>query len=194
MPKAANLFDFRTIADVLFTIEYTALDSYLFRQKVQQELDRSWRGQRAYRFRHEFADQWFDLHNPEQSGTPMTVQFRTTADDFPANVDALRIGHVALYLATRVGDDVELPEVSLQFEADPSVGGMGGAATPVDGLVTTRKGMGASWLSMLGSTPAGTWTLTLPNTARVRALFEEERVTDMLFALTIAGHTPEWPS
>jgi hypothetical protein len=194
MPKAANLFDFRTIADVLFTIEYTALDSYLFRQKVQQELDRSWRGQRAYRFRHEFADQWFDLHNPEQSATPMTVQFRTTADDFPANVDALRIGHVALYLATRVGDDVELPEVSLQFEADPSVGGMGGAATPVDGLVTTRKGMGASWLSMLGSTPAGTWTLTLPNTARVRALFEEERVTDMLFALTIAGHTPEWPS
>jgi hypothetical protein len=32
MPKAANPFDYRTIADVLITLEYTALQSFTYRQ------------------------------------------------------------------------------------------------------------------------------------------------------------------
>jgi hypothetical protein len=34
MPKAANLFDYRTIADVLITIEYTALNSFHYYQQI----------------------------------------------------------------------------------------------------------------------------------------------------------------
>ena len=33
MPKAANFFDYRTIGDVLFTIEYTALQSWDYRSR-----------------------------------------------------------------------------------------------------------------------------------------------------------------
>ena len=40
LPKAANPFDYRTIADVLLTIEYTALDSPEYRQNVIRSLDR----------------------------------------------------------------------------------------------------------------------------------------------------------
>ncbi|HKX57095.1 MAG TPA: hypothetical protein VJN01_13380, partial [Xanthomonadales bacterium] len=38
MPRAANPFDYRTIADVLFTIEYTALSNLDYRQQVIQQL------------------------------------------------------------------------------------------------------------------------------------------------------------
>jgi hypothetical protein len=36
MPKAANQFDYSTIADVLVTIEYTALNSFDYREQVIQ--------------------------------------------------------------------------------------------------------------------------------------------------------------
>jgi hypothetical protein len=64
MPKAANPFDYRTIADVLFTIEYTSLSSLDYRQQVIQQLDRTVSADRPYSFCHQFADQWYDLNNP----------------------------------------------------------------------------------------------------------------------------------
>ena len=47
LPKAANPFDFRTIADVLVTIEYTALHSLDYRQQVIARLDRPVGGERV---------------------------------------------------------------------------------------------------------------------------------------------------
>ena len=65
MPKAANAFDYNTIADILVTFEYTALDSPIYRQQVIQRLDRTVSLDRPFSFRHQFADQWYDLHNPD---------------------------------------------------------------------------------------------------------------------------------
>lgn len=39
MEKAANPFDFNSIADVLFTIEYESLNSFLYRNTVAQRLN-----------------------------------------------------------------------------------------------------------------------------------------------------------
>ena len=41
MPKAANFFDYRTIGDVLITIDYTALQSWDYAQQVIQLLRQS---------------------------------------------------------------------------------------------------------------------------------------------------------
>ena len=51
-------------------------------------------------FRHQFADAWYDLHNPElfdDEQERMVVRFRTARDDFPPNIEALAISHVAFY-------------------------------------------------------------------------------------------------
>jgi hypothetical protein len=82
MPKAANQFDYSTIADVLVTIEYTALHSFDYRQQVIQTLNPNLSADRPFSFRNQFADQWYDLHNPEQTKTPMTVRFQTVREDF----------------------------------------------------------------------------------------------------------------
>ncbi|MEZ5477843.1 MAG: hypothetical protein R3E95_10290 [Thiolinea sp.] len=41
LPKAANPFNFDSIADVIFTIDYTSLHGFDYQQQVIQELDRS---------------------------------------------------------------------------------------------------------------------------------------------------------
>ncbi len=48
MPRAANRFDYRTIADVLITIEYTALQDWLYREQVIQDLDTRFSGDRPF--------------------------------------------------------------------------------------------------------------------------------------------------
>jgi Tc toxin complex TcA C-terminal TcB-binding domain len=77
MPKAANRFDYSTIADVLIMLEYNAFYSSDYRQQVIQSLRSTVNADRPFSFRSQFADQWYDLHNPEQTSTPMTVRFTT---------------------------------------------------------------------------------------------------------------------
>ena len=103
MPHAANPIDYGTIADVLVTVEYTALHDGTYREQVVQRLDRTVSADRAFSFRHEFSDAWYDLHNPELTDTPMTVTFETRREDFPPNVGNLTIRQLKLYFARREG-------------------------------------------------------------------------------------------
>jgi hypothetical protein len=71
MPKGANQFDFGAIADVLFTVRYTALDDPSYRGKVLQQMGVDTHGRLrlgrtiSYNIRQTFADEWYDLFNPE---------------------------------------------------------------------------------------------------------------------------------
>jgi hypothetical protein len=191
MPKAANPFDYGTIADVLLSIEYTALDSEVYRQQVLQSLPTRIHVERPFSFRHDLVDPWFDLHNADQSSTPMTVRFETQRADFPPNVDDLRIEQVVLYFARSNGALFEVPVRSFRFR-DASGGITGGGATTADGIISTRRSNGASWTPMLGKQPAGAWELTLRDDAPTRTLFEEGRIEDILLVVGITGETPAW--
>src|SRR5262249_16207149 len=138
MPKAANPFDYNTIVDVLFTIEYTALHSFDYRQQVIQRMDRSISADRSFSLRQQFPDQWYDLPNPSQSVTPMTISFQTLREDFPPNLEALSIAQVVLYFI-RAQATFEVPATSLQFTAQDGSGPYGGAApASIDGIISTR--------------------------------------------------------
>ena len=117
-------------------------------------------GERSFIFTSQFADAWYDLHNPEQSGTPMIVKFRTAREDFPPNLDDLRIEHVLLFFSRAVdesgGEDLFEVEVkSLRFTPLGQKNAIGGGGTTIDGVISTRRGNGASWNIMIGKTPAG---------------------------------------
>jgi hypothetical protein len=194
MPKAANPFDYRTIADVLLTIEYTALSSLDYRRQVIQQLDRTVSADRAFSFRNQFPDQWYDLHNPEQTSTPMTASFSTTREDFPSNVEDFTTGQVALYFVLADGKTTKDLRAQLHFteqEAQTAVGGEA-TATP-DGIISTRLGNAPSWTPMISRSPFGRWELALPDTAEVRSLFASDAISDIVFVLTTSGRTPAWP-
>ena len=77
--------------DLLITFEYTALNSLDYRRQVIADLDRSISADRPFSFRQEFADQWYELSNPEQTENPMVVSITIRREDFPPNLDALKI-------------------------------------------------------------------------------------------------------
>ena len=194
MPKAANLFDYSTIADVLITIEYTALNSFDYRQQVIQHLDRRISADRPFSFRQQFADQWYDLHNPDQTSTPMVVCFTTQRKDFPPNIEDLKIQQVVLYFARTHGASFEIPVTHLHFtEQDSEEEPVGGGAISNDGVISTRRANAESWISMIGNLPFGEWELALPNTEEMKSRFKDEEIEDILFVITYKGKTPEWP-
>lgn len=190
MSKAANSFDYDTIADVLLTIEYTALESSDYRRQVTTELDPRESVDRAFSFADEFADQWYDLHNPDQTAEPMTVRFDTDREMFPPNLSRLEIERVQLYFFG-VDAELEAVDVSLTFAEEGAAGVAGGPARPVDGVVRTP---GASaWNEIRGKQPMGEWTLSLPDRPGVRGLFKEDAIDNILFVATVSGELPEWP-
>ncbi|HMQ32545.1 MAG TPA: hypothetical protein PKD53_17570, partial [Chloroflexaceae bacterium] len=194
IPAPANAFDFRTIADVLVTIEYTALDSPLYRRQVIERLDRRVSADRPFSFRHQFADAWYDLHNPDLTATPLEVAFTTRREDFPPNVEALTIEHVTLYVARGPGVSAEVAIRHLRFAPQGGEGEAGGPATTAGGAASTRQGNGGTWLAMVGKPPVGAWTLALEDTPEVRGLLKSGQVEDILLVITCGGQTAEWPA
>lgn len=200
MPKAANPFDYETIADVLFTVEYTALDSIDYRQQVVRQLDPTVSAERSFSLREDFADAWYDLHNPDQSNTPMTVRFRTGSEDFPPNVEKPAIEAILLYFSRRDSQTFEVPVSHLLFTPQGSTASVGDnqQTQSSDGIISTRRGNGTPWRPIVGKAPAGEWALALPNTQEVRNHFTADRsggdVQDILLVITYKGTTPEWPA
>jgi len=84
LPKAANSFDYSTIADVLLTLEYTALNSFDYRQQVIQTLDPQLSLDRSFSFSQQFPDQWYDLNNPDQGRDTNGAGFQHGARRFSA--------------------------------------------------------------------------------------------------------------
>jgi Tc toxin complex TcA C-terminal TcB-binding domain len=192
MPRASNPFDFTTVADVLFTYEYTAFHSYEHGAQVMRQLGRDASYDRALSFNRELPDAWFALHNPGLGASAITVRFKTTRADFSPNLTELRIAQVSLYFALSDGPALTIKVDQLRFASNgvPAVGG-GGSTT--DGLISTRRG-NASWSQLQGLNPVGNWELTMPNTPQTRGWFADQRITDIVMSLTYEGQLPPWPA
>lgn len=202
LPKPSNMFDFNTIADVLITLEYTALNSYDYRQQVIQQLDRTTSAERPFSFRNQFADAWYDLNNPDQTATPMVVRFQTRREDFPPNLSDLSIDHITLYFVRKTGFTDEITVQHLHFTEQDNTSPVGGEAQSNTGIISTCQGNAGSWNAFIGKTPFGQWELAfaddpgsiLSDGRRIRDLFEEELIEDILFVITYEGQLPEFPA
>ena len=198
MPRAANQLDFSTIADVLLTIDYTALDSRDYRHEVIQQLDQNISADRAYSFRQQFADAWYDLNNPDQSLTPMVVEFQTGLADFPPNMENLTIQQLVMYFVPANGSDLPAqPKATLTFTGTDSYGNPespSGTEIAVANIISTRRTDNLTgWSQMIGMQVSGGWKLDLsdPNTSR---LFQNCQLQDILFVITYSGRLPDWPT
>ena len=167
-------------------------------REVIERLDRRVRFDCAFDFRQVFADAWYDLNNPDQTGTPMAVRFETRRSDFPANLINLTIQHVVLYIVRKDGEVFEQPIRHLHFTGLGMPGPVGGAATTVEGRVSTRSGNGVNWLSMIGQEPQGAWELAFPDQppsdTAARDRFGNESIENLLLVLTISGETAPIPT
>jgi hypothetical protein len=216
MDKASNPFDFSTIADVLLTVEYTALESEDYRQEVIRRLDPDREGELAFSFKYNFADQWYDLHNPDLTDTPYEVEVELRERDFPVNLSDVKIRQISLFLVADDGTDVTPVQIQL-LKQDVSTNlpsYVGGIATPnTNGVASTRTGTSINssntiytgnagpWYAMFGVSPAGKWKLNLKPSATLNvtttpqatldALFDEEKLQDIILIVTYQGTEPQ---
>jgi hypothetical protein len=193
MPKAANRFDYNSMATVLLTVNMTALHSFDYEREVIQRLDRKVSFDRAFDYRQVFPDPWYDLNNPDQTETPMAVRLDTRRSDFPPNLSNLAIQHVVLYLVRKDGELFERPVGHLHFTGEGMNGSVGGPTSTVNGRVSTRSGNGTNWLPFIGQPPFGKWELAFPDTMEIRSRFTEGQIKDILLVVTCRGQTPAWP-
>jgi hypothetical protein len=195
MLPASNPFDFSTVVDILLTYEYTALHSEVYAAQVMRELDNLISYDRSFSFRIELSDAWCDLHSPDQTGTRMKVHFKTTRADFAPNLNHLMIQNLALSFTFKDDQDkqkeITVKHLRLSPQDQSSIDG--GPAGTVEGLISTRQ-MQKVWGRLLQQPPIGDWELELEDTPAVRALFEDERITDMMLVITYTGEAPTWPA
>jgi len=206
MPQAANPFDYTTIADVLVTLDYTAIDSPDYRQQVTRQLDGSTSAERTYSFRQQFADAWYDLNNPDVAATHIAVQFQTVLQDFQPNIMTPAIAQVLMYFVPAAGASFQIqPTLKLtQISPGGKTTTVGGTATSaldpkldansLSAVFSTRTGNASAWIPMIGLAPVGNWSLDVPNTARAPNLFQSGQVQDILFVITYNGQLPAWPT
>ena len=208
LPKASNRFDFRTIADVLITIEYLSLNSFDYSQQVIQQLQPKLQADRAFSFRSQFADAWYDLHNPQLVEEPkqMVVQVQIDRSDFPSNLERIRMQHVTLYFVRGDGLTDEVPVEYLKLLSPPANQAAGGPARTIDGIISTRRGNGSAWLPLIsagagsgGLTPFGVWELSLRNAnageaQQIRDWLDQDLIEDILLVISYAAITPPWPA
>lgn len=195
LPKPANPFDYRTIADVLLTVEYTALHSMDYRQKVVRELDRTFTGDRAFSLRDQFADAWYDLHHPEQvdAAQQMRVTLPIRREDFPPHLSDVRIEQLTLFCVRADGVMQELRIMSLAHTIPGLNTVTAGEVVTKGGIVSTRRPGGAPWHVLAGRPPIGHLTVQFENSPQVRQAFKDESILDLVMVLTINGVTPPWP-
>ncbi len=196
MPGAANQFDFNTIADIIITIDYTALYSDEYRRQVIQQLDPLVSADRAYSIRNDFPDIWYDLNNPDGNGSQAEIQFRTERTHFPPNLDKDISVKEILFAVLPKDDNTEIGgEVALNYTPDipTSSGAVIGSAILTDRRIHTRLPAGnTAWGGIRGKRAIGTWKFNLPT--ELSTLFRNGAVNDILVVITFSGTKPQWPS
>jgi hypothetical protein len=195
LPKAANPFDYRTIADVLLTIEYTALNSFDYRQEVLRSQDRLFSGDRAFSVRDDFPDSWYDLNNPETVVDPdsrMRAILSIGREDFPPHVEELAVQDLSLFCLRKDGFTPELRITGLSYTASGGATVNASEVRTTGGIIGTRRPNGAPWRVVVGKDPVAEWSIQLENTELVRGWVRDGLIQDLVLVVTVTGIAPPW--
>lgn len=207
LPPASNALDFNTIADVLITFEYTALNSNDYRAQVIGTFDSEVSLQRTFSFKDQFTDQWYDLANEEPVSGKLSLDFQIRRDDFPSNLRNLEIEQVGLYFVRSPQIDPDSFDGEDKIERISEVEVSALSYTPKDGgtvsatgvakatgaiLSTRQSGVASNWAPLIGKPINGDWSLKLDNSTDLKALFADGDIADIILVITYSGETPKF--
>lgn len=207
LPKSANAFDFNTIIDVIFTIEYSAIYSDEYRRQVVQRLNSSlaYQGERTFSLRQHFADEWYSLHHPELIDD-VNLKLRPTLQigqsDFPPNLvdGSLKLSQLSIYVARREGitDEIEISGLSWIYPAGTGLSPFNSTAsiTTRNALLTTRDlPASTAFAALRDEPPLGFLSFQLGGQIDGKPLDEALRqglITDVFVAVAIRAELPPW--
>jgi hypothetical protein len=215
LPRAANPIDYRSIAEIYVTVEYTALYDADYARIVKATLPQRARGTFALSLRHDVPDAWYTLlqFDPTDPAAIVPVTIPISRSDFPRNQENMRLEGISLLVLRsepREEEDAELAVSHLHLvRGDRRL--RGGAANAVADVVSTRLGSGSAWNALLDppelvapdnggpatpwdKSPTGDWELALSQDAATRDLLRSGRIEDIALVLSYRAELPPWPA
>jgi hypothetical protein len=205
MQPASNPgLDYSAVADVLVSLDYTALESADYARQVVQQLGTERRQLVALSLRDRFADQWYDLHHAAELAPADRYQalLTLTPADLPLHLRNAQVSQLTVLVDAPL-DEAGAPGAftdrsGLEVRLSRGQGLGGSARTNQYGVISTRTGQGQGPLytgnatglaPLLGSAPAGTWSLAIGQ-GRLRERLDAGRVNDIYLILEVTGDAP----
>lgn len=198
LPKASNHFNFDSIADVIFTMEYTSLHSYDYQRQVIEKLDRNFSAERPYSIKQDFPDLWYNLHHPEtleDEGDNIRASFTIQRTHFPPNlIGQIKVDKIIIYFVRSEGTTTEIEVADLLLNDESIVLNEEAPlrVKSVNGAISSRLGGASNGIDVIGKDPVGKWSLVFPKDQKLTQSLNDKKITDVLFVLGYSGERPAW--
>lgn len=190
MPKFSNRMDYSQIADIIVTIDYTALDNFQYRYQVLQDLDNQFGFNRGFSFKNDFPDQWYELAEAQDGTDSFGVEFEIRKDSFPQGLDNIQLdgSDLLLHFVREDGftDEIAIADFNIADAESEMPGETLNGTFRANELtnILTNQGDGTPFVKL---------KLYFANTLINRELFSEEKVQDILLLMSCRAELPGYP-
>ena len=202
LPRAINAFDYRTVADVQLSIDYTALYSQDYAAQIIRQMPTRTSNSIALSLR-DFPDAWYALlsqaqklaasASPGSAPTILLAEWRLGADDLPANLSDPLLEQLTLMIA-RSGTTPERFTID-HLQKTGSAPPKPTSTKTVGDIVSTRNGSGAAWRQLTEPqvTPVGSWESGIVADSETIEAFTRGDVLDLVLVIGYGASRPAWP-
>jgi hypothetical protein len=216
LPRATNRFNFDTIADVLFTIEYTAFHDAAYENEVRQRIGDEATNEVILDLKNFYPDEWYHFMNPlpseNSSSSGREIKINLLPQMLPQNFRAneeIKTEHITLLVSgdfedlSQSGRDVVLSaftvskdEVIFSSAGTPPAGQIEFNSRVLENsfaLFSTRaQGQPANSISE-DIAPEREWTIKVDADLEDTNNSISERIRNIILVLTVRGKLA-WPS
>lgn len=189
LPKASNYFDYSTIADVLLTIDYTALNDGTYKRLLIEEMDDTLDAYKSYSFKNNFPDQWYDLNNQINPASNCAISLILNRTDYPsALISDPTIKNISIYAIFKDKVTSKPGLVLNTFNYDYANGSKSGELVSLDANTNTIGGVGSAFSALSGSPAFGTLQLNFTETS----WFQNGDIQDLVLMINYNGDLPKF--
>jgi hypothetical protein len=203
LPPPINWFDYRTIADVQVSVDFTALYSAASAEQVIRRRSTQTSNSIALSLRDQ-PDAWYALLSqvrtlrdvPAGADSPpvLIATWQLAPDDLPTTLSSSAATSALTLMIVRSGDAPAQFAIDHLTQLDATALGTATSAKSVGDIVSTRSGSGSPWSQLCHGSPIGSWELGLTGDSETIDAFASGDVQDVVLVIGYTAELPAWPS
>ena len=202
LPPPINWFDYRTIADVQVSVDFTALYSAAYSARVIRQQPALTSNSISLSLRDQ-PDAWYTLLSQAQrlGGDPtatgdspavLIATWQLGSDDLPTTLSATATtASLTLMVIRSNSDTAQFTIDHLTLLGAPSPGNPTATKT-VSEIVSTRNGSGAAWTALCTGSPIGSWELGITGETDAISAIGGGDVQDLVLVIGYTASLPAW--
>ncbi len=199
MQRASNQMNYNSIADILITIDYTAINNFNYKQKVIQDLGNAFSSALSISFKNNLPDQWFDLNSElNLENDELEVSFKIYPGDFPPNLSNISITDILIAFEENIEESSNEYQITISKQINTSSGAIMSSNERRISTSTNSTALN-SFLGNVEDEMAFVFTIksvTKGNNSTINGqmLLEhlQTSLEDIIIILSFSAETPNW--